>query len=108
MDGTQKIEQLTTWDGSVSPIKEVEKVNIPLLVIHPSADQRVPPEQYYNYTKAWEKAGSPHNSLLLDGADHFSTTLFFHHKSALYESILEFLADDCGLKTTSKEVAASQ
>ena len=108
MDGTQKIEQLTTWDGSVSPIKEVEKVNIPLLVIHPSADQRVPPEHYYKYTKALEKAGIPHKSLLLDGADHFSTTLFFHHKSALYESILEFLEDDCGLKTTSKEVAASQ
>ena len=107
MDGTQKIEQLTTWDGSVSPIKEVDKVNIPLLVVHPSADQRVPPEHYYKYVKALEKAGIPHKTLLLDGADHFYTTLFYDHKSALYQSILDFLSDDCGLENSSKEVAAS-
>ena len=107
MDGTQKIEQLTTWDGSVSPIKEVEKVNIPLLVIHPSADQRVPPEHYYKYVKALDKAGIPYKSLLLDGADHFYTTLFYDHKLDLYESILDFLAHDCGLENASKEVAAT-
>jgi dipeptidyl aminopeptidase/acylaminoacyl peptidase len=78
-----------------------------LLVIHPSADQRVPPEHYYKYVKALEKAGIPHKSLLLDGADHFYTTLFYNHKSALYESILDFLAHDCGLENVSKEVAAS-
>ena len=107
MDGTQKIEQLTTWDGSVSPIKEVDKVNIPLLVVHPSADQRVPPEHYYKYVNALKKAEIPHKSLLLEGADHFYTTLFYDHKSALYQSILDFLSDDCGLENSSKEVAAS-
>ena len=55
MEGAQKLEQLTTWDGAISPINEVTKVNVPLYILHGDNDQRVPPEHYYKYVKELEK-----------------------------------------------------
>ena len=106
MDGIQKTEQLTTWDGAVSPIKEVDKVNIPLFIIHGDNDQRVPPDHYFMYVDALEKAGIPYKKLLLEKADHFSNTLFYHHKMDLYDSMLQFFEDECGLKDTGAGVAS--
>lgn len=106
MDGIQKTEQLTTWDGAVSPIKEVDKVNIPLFIIHGDNDQRVPPDHYFMYVDALEKAGIPYKKLLLEKADHFSNTLFYHHKMDLYDSMLQFFEGECGLKDTGAGVAS--
>ena len=106
MDGIQKTEQLTTWDGAVSPIKEVDKVNIPLFIIHGDNDQRVPPDHYFMYVDALEKAGIPYKKLLLEKADHFSNTLFYPHKMDLYDSMLQFFEDECGLKDTGAGVAS--
>jgi len=33
----------------------------------------------------------------LEGADHFSNTLFYDHKLTLYEAILSYLSGECGL-----------
>ena len=96
--GAGKIEQLTTWDGAVSPIKEVAKINVPMLVVHGDRDQRVPPEHFDKYIDELDRAGIPYEKLILEGADHFSNTLFYHHKLPLYDTMLRFLADDCGLK----------
>ena len=106
MEGAQKVEQLTTWDGAVSPIKEVTKVNVPLYILHGDNDQRVPPEHYYKYVKALEKEEIPHKKALLEGADHFGNTLFYPHKMILYKTMLEFLSNDCGLKDESMNVAS--
>ena len=106
MEGAQKLEQLTTWDGAISPINEVTKVNVPLYILHGDNDQRVPPEHYYKYVKALEKEEIPHKKVLLEGADHFGNTLFYRHKMTLYKSMLEFLADDCGLKNEAMNVAS--
>lgn len=106
MEGAQKLEQLTTWDGAVSPIKEVSKVNVPLFILHGDNDQRVPPEHYYKYVNALEKEDIPHKKILLEGADHFGDTLFYPHKMILYKSMLEFLSDDCGLKDESRTIAS--
>ena len=103
MDGIQKTEQLTTWDGAVSPIKEVDKVNIPLFIIHGDNDQRVPPDHYYMYVDELEKAGIAHKKLLLEKADHFSSTLFYHHKMELYDNMLQFFEGECGLKRSGPE-----
>ncbi|MDB2585188.1 prolyl oligopeptidase family serine peptidase [Luminiphilus sp.] len=108
MEGAQKIEQLTTWDGAVSPINEVNKVNVPLYILHGDNDQRVPPEHYYKYVKELEKEEVPHKKELLEGADHFGNTLFYRHKMILYKSMLEFLSDDCGLKNDSMTVASAE
>ena len=105
MDGSQKEEQYS-WDNAVSPIKEVSQVNVPLFIIHGDVDQRVPPEHYEKYVAAMEREGIDHKKLLLEDADHFSNTLFYHHKIEFYEKLLDFLSNDCGLKDTRDSIAS--
>ena len=89
------------WEESVSPIEEVEKVNIPLFVIHGDVDQRVPPEHAEKYIKALEEHKIPHKAMWLEGADHFSSTLFYRHNIKFYSALIDFLANDCFGKDTS-------
>ena len=96
MRGSSKLEQSNMWVDSISPIDEVEKVNVPMMLIHGNVDQRVPPEHVRRYLDEMEKHGKPHKYVELDGADHFSSTLFFEHQILLYESLTSFLRDDCG------------
>ena len=103
--GSGKIEQLTTWDGAISPIKEVDKINVPMLIVHGDKDQRVPPEHFEKYIDELDRAGIPYEKLILEGADHFENTLFYHHKLPFYETMLRFLADDCGLKEKAPALA---
>ena len=107
MDGSQKVEQYS-WDTAVSPIKEAGKVNVPMLIVHGDVDQRVPPEHFEKYIAALDRENINYKKLILEKADHFSTTLFYHHKMALYDSMLQFLADDCGLQEGESELAAVQ
>jgi dipeptidyl aminopeptidase/acylaminoacyl peptidase len=88
-------EQIKMWEESISPIKEAQNVNIPLLVIHGSVDQRVPPEHATKYIKALEKYNIPHKAMWLDGADHFYSTLFYRHNIKFYSAMLDFLETDC-------------
>ena len=44
---------------------------------------------------ALEKAGIPHKTLWLEGADHFYSTLFYHHNVKFYTELLAFLDNDC-------------
>ena len=103
--GSSKIEQLTTWDGAISPIKEVKKINVPMLIVHGDNDQRVPPEHFDKYIDELDRAGIDYQKLILEGADHFSNTLFYHHKIALYETMLDFFENDCGSMSSSDSLA---
>lgn len=94
--GTGREEQLRMWDDSISPLEEVEKVNVPMLLIHGSVDQRVPPEHATKYRKLLEKYNKNYKYLELDGADHFSNTLFYRHQLELYETMIDYLKNDCG------------
>ena len=96
--GSQKIAQLSYRDGAVNPIEVANKVNIPLLIVHGDSDQRVPPEHFDKYVDELDRAGISYRKLVRGGADHFSTTLFCHHEISLYESMLDFLSNDCELK----------
>jgi hypothetical protein len=42
----------------------------------------------------------------LEGADHFSSTLFFRHQIELFESMIDFLENDCGTMSLQAKVAA--
>ena len=88
-------EQINFWTDSISPINVVSKVNIPLLMIHGSVDQRVPIEHAVRYLDEAKKTGTKVRYVELEGADHFSNTLFYNHKKKLYESIIGFLKTDC-------------
>ena len=105
IEGSAKIEQLTTWDGAVSPIKEVKKINVPMLVVHGDNDQRVPPEHFDKYIDELDRARIDYQKLILEGADHFSNTLFYRHKIALYETMLNFFENDCGSMSTGESLA---
>ena len=89
------VEQITFWDGSVHPIKEVANVNVPMLIVHGTVDQRTPPRAARAYIEALEKNNKNHKSLWLDGADHFGNTLFYNHKLELYSAMTDYLANDC-------------
>jgi dienelactone hydrolase len=103
--GSSKIEQLKMWDDSVSPMNEISKINVPILMIHGSVDQRVPLDHAEKYIKALEEAGKDYQYVELDGADHFSNTLFYDHKIVLYESLLAYLQNECNLGNTVSTAA---
>ena len=94
--GAPRIEQLAMWDDSISPIEVVEQVNVPMLIIHGNVDQRVPPAHVRKYLKRLDDLGKSYQYLELDGADHFSNTLFYHHQLQFFTALLDFLANDCG------------
>lgn len=96
--GASRDEQLRMWDDSISPIdeEEVAKVNVPMLLIHGSVDQRVPLDHAKKYRKLMDKYNKDYKYLELKGADHFSNTLFFDHQIELYTSMIDYLKNDCG------------
>lgn len=94
--GHGRDQQLNMWTDSISPIREVAKVNVPILLIHGSVDQRVPPAHAKKYAKALADNGKDFEFVELDGADHFYDTLYFEHQIKLYESMIDYLANDCG------------
>ena len=83
------------WDNSVSPINEVENVNIPMLLIHGDVDQRTPARAVRRYIKQLEKHDKVFDQVWLKGADHFSNTLFFDHKVKFYTAMIDYLKNDC-------------
>lgn len=94
--GASKERQLSYREGSINPIEVAEEVNIPMLLIHGDVDQRVPVTHANRYRKELDKYGKDYKYLELEGADHFSNTLFFHHQEALYETMIDYLKNDCG------------
>jgi dipeptidyl aminopeptidase/acylaminoacyl peptidase len=97
--GAQKERQMAYREGSINPIDEVAKVNIPILLIHGDVDQRVPITHSNRYRKELDKHNKFYKYVELEGADHFSNTLFFHHQLELYESMIDFLQNDCAMQT---------
>ena len=79
-----------------NPYKEVDKVNIPLLMVHPEDDSRVLYYHFTDYKKAFEAAGKTGEFLTLENADHFYRTLMYSHQQQFYTKMLDYLANDCG------------
>jgi dipeptidyl aminopeptidase/acylaminoacyl peptidase len=80
----------------VNPINEVNKVNIPLLMVHGDVDRRVMYYHFKDYKKAFEDAGKQGQFVTLEKADHFSNTLMYNHQQQLYTKVADYLANDCG------------
>ena len=80
----------------INPIKEVSKVNIPLLMVHGDDDRRVLYFNFTDYKKEIEKYGKPAQFLTLEDADHFYVTLMYKHQEQFYTKMLDFLRNDCG------------
>ena len=94
--GAQEERQLKYRHDSINPIDEVDKVNVPILLIHGDVDQRVPMTHAKRYRKQLDKYNKNYKFVELEGADHFSNTLFYEHQIKLYESLIGYLKHDCG------------
>ena len=94
--GASRTEQLNFWDDSISPIETAADVNVPLLLVHGDVDQRVPFQHFKKYTNELDKNNISYQSLVLEGADHFSNTLTYDHKSDFYSKLINYLKTDCG------------
>lgn len=79
-----------------NPYKEVDKVNIPLLMVHGEDDSRVLLYHMTDYKKAFEAAGKTGEFVTLQDADHFYRTLMYTHQQQFYTKMLDYLANDCG------------
>ncbi|WP_423185743.1 alpha/beta hydrolase family protein [Alishewanella sp. d11] len=75
----------------VSPRQMTEKVNIPILVIHPDIDSRVPVEHSRLFVEGLKRNNKTHKYVELVDADHFSDTLFYDHKMQFYSELLDWL-----------------
>jgi len=95
-DAWEQEQFIETWDKAVSPIKEASRVNVPILLIHGTVDQRTPPEQAKLYMKELEENNVPYKYVELKDADHFTNTWTFEHKQLMYGSMFDFLKNDCG------------
>lgn len=82
----------------ISPIDKVEKVNIPIMVIHGDIDERVPVVHSRKFVTELEKLNKVHKYVELEDADHFYDTLFHDHKNEFYSNLINWLDNDCGLK----------
>jgi len=80
----------------VNPYAEVEKVNIPLLMVHPEDDSRVLYYHFTDYKKKFESLGKTGDFVTLEDADHFYATLMYTHQQQFYTKMLDYLANDCG------------
>ena len=83
----------------ISPVEQVEKVNIPLLVIHGDIDSRVPIIHSRKFVDQLIKYKKDHKYVELEEADHFYNTLFYPHKTKLYTEMLDWFDNKCALKS---------
>ena len=94
--GAEGLAFVQTWLKSLSPIEDVEKLNVPMLIVHGDVDQRVPVDHANKYLKELDKHGKAYKYVELEGADHFSNTLFYGHKITFYNALIDYLKNDCG------------
>ena len=84
-------------ERSVDPVKEVAKVNVPILVVHGVVDYRVLVDHATKYVQLLEEHKKPHKYVRLEGAGHFYGTLLYDHQLEFFRAMIDFLQNDCGL-----------
>ena len=85
------------WRGGLSPIRNMDAVNVPVLLVHGDRDLIVPIKHSDLFARELEKRGKPYKYLKLVDAAHTVDTLSYRHYLDFYRTLLGFLADDCGL-----------
>ena len=94
--GSARTEQLKFWDESFSAIDNAEAVNIPLLLIHGTSDQRTPIRAVKSYMKKLDDAGIAYEYVELPKSDHFFGTIGYENELKAYTAMIDFLENDCG------------
>ena len=81
--------------GGMSPLDHVRDSEIPIFVFHGDRDQRVPVEQSRKFVRAMERAGKDVEYLEIVDLWH-SLPWWPQHHLAMFESLENYLANDCG------------
>ena len=79
----------------LNPLDNVEKVNVPILVVHGDIDQRVPVEHSRLFVDELKKHNKDFKYVELEGADHFSNTLYYEHKAEFYNELIDWFDNKC-------------
>ena len=74
-----------------SPIRQVDRIGVPLLIVHGDADRSVMIEQSRTFAAELEKAGKPFRYIEQAGGDHFLSNQ--KHRLEFFEAMDGFLAE---------------
>lgn len=80
--------------GQFSPLRQAERVGLPLLLIHAEDDTVVPSEQSVRMAEALKSAGKPHELLLLPKGSHWLTAA--GDRITMLKKLESFLAEHLG------------
>lgn len=89
-----RISQRPTVYG-VNPLDHVDKVNIPILVVHGDIDERVNISHSRDFVSKLKKLGKEHKYLEIKDLDHFSNRFSYEHKKQFYGELLDWLENRC-------------
>lgn len=102
--GVAYLEEVLSRDEAAlkenSPLHNVDKLDLPLFIVHGAKDERVPVEHAEAIIKQLETAGKDFQSLILPNEGHG----FYAEKSnmQLYGQLLEFLDQHIGVGSSEK------
>jgi len=82
--------------AGVRPIDHVEDVSVPILLVHGDVDSRVQYAHARKYAAQLEKHNKHYRFVTLAGSEHSPES--YENNLKLYESLIEFLANECGMK----------
>ena len=82
----------------LDPVSMAESVDIPVLIIHGTEDERVPISHSDIYYNALRRAGKDVEYIKLEGANHFFGTIDYEHWMVMFPNLIRFLDEDCGMK----------
>ncbi|GGD01628.1 alpha/beta hydrolase family protein [Aquisalinus flavus] len=99
--GGSRNDPLTQYRNTVeglNPLDLVSSVDVPVLVIHGTEDERVPISHSDKFVAALKREGKEHKYIKLDGANHFFGTIYYRHWMEMFPAMIDWLDNTCGLK----------
>lgn len=86
--------------ASISPVQHVDKINVPLFLVHGSRDVRVPIIHANNLRKALDNAGKPYEWMVKDDGHGFFKV---ENRVELYDAMLNFFNKHIGVTPVAKQ-----
>lgn len=80
--------------AGIDPIDHVEKVNIPILVVHGTADYTVTVSNSRQFINQLKKYNKEHKYVEIDGLTH-SPGIRYEHKKLFYTELLDWMNNRC-------------